>query len=161
MRLPDSIRIARLFGTVLCCGILFASHAANASHTRRGPTAGRHKRSKSHTAEARPRAIDDARATEIQGALVKAGYLPSVTGHWDSSSAAAMQKLQADNGWQTKIVPDSRALIKLGLGPGDGAAGESTSAIPATAQTASPHSAQESGTRASSGTSGPGATSHP
>jgi hypothetical protein len=28
-----------------------------------------------------------------------------------------MGKLQADNGWQTKLVPDSRALIKLGLGP--------------------------------------------
>jgi hypothetical protein len=28
-----------------------------------------------------------------------------------------MEKLQADNGWQTKIVPDSRAIIKLGLGP--------------------------------------------
>ncbi len=28
-----------------------------------------------------------------------------------------MQKFQADNGWQTKITPDARALIKLGLGP--------------------------------------------
>jgi hypothetical protein len=28
-----------------------------------------------------------------------------------------MQKLQGANGWQTKITPDSRALIKLGLGP--------------------------------------------
>jgi hypothetical protein len=28
-----------------------------------------------------------------------------------------MGKLQGDNGWQTKLVPDSRALIKLGLGP--------------------------------------------
>ena len=28
-----------------------------------------------------------------------------------------MQKYQADNGWQNKNVPDSRALIKLGLGP--------------------------------------------
>jgi hypothetical protein len=28
-----------------------------------------------------------------------------------------MEKLQADNGWQSKITPDSRALIKLGLGP--------------------------------------------
>jgi hypothetical protein len=26
-------------------------------------------------------------------------------------------KYQADNGWQSKVVPDSRALIKLGLGP--------------------------------------------
>jgi hypothetical protein len=28
-----------------------------------------------------------------------------------------MQKFQSDNGWQTKLVPDSRAIIKLGLGP--------------------------------------------
>jgi len=28
-----------------------------------------------------------------------------------------MTKFQADQGWQTKLTPDSRALIKLGLGP--------------------------------------------
>jgi hypothetical protein len=27
------------------------------------------------------------------------------------------RKFQADQGWQTKLTPDSRALIKLGLGP--------------------------------------------
>ena len=48
---------------------------------------------------------------------MKAGYLQEVTGHWDSASEAAMQKMQGDNGWQTKLTPDSRALIKLGLGP--------------------------------------------
>ena len=64
------------------------------------------------------RAMDDGRATQIQSALIRAGYLSgSPTGHWDTSSEAAMQKLQGDNGWQTKLVPDSRALIKLGLGP--------------------------------------------
>ena len=62
--------------------------------------------------------MDTARATEIQGALIKSGYLSGeASGTWDSNSMAAMQKLQSDNGWQTKIVPDSRALIKLGLGP--------------------------------------------
>lgn len=62
--------------------------------------------------------MDSERATEIQNALIKAGYLSGpATGAWDSSTAAAMQKLQSDNGWQTKITPDSRALIKLGLGP--------------------------------------------
>ncbi len=59
------------------------------------------------------------RATEIQTALISKGYLSGEpTGSWDSASYAAMQKLQSDNGWQTKLVPDSRALIKLGLGPG-------------------------------------------
>ena len=28
-----------------------------------------------------------------------------------------MQKFQADQGWQTKLMPDSRALKKLRLGP--------------------------------------------
>jgi hypothetical protein len=41
----------------------------------------------------------------------------SPSGNWDSASQDAMKKFQADNGWQTKIMPDSRALIKLGLGP--------------------------------------------
>ena len=64
------------------------------------------------------RGIDDDRATQLQAALVKAGYLTGTpSGHWDSATEAAMLKLQADNGWQTKLVPDSRAIIKLGLGP--------------------------------------------
>lgn len=58
------------------------------------------------------------RATEIQSALIQRGYLSGEpTGTWDAASYAAMQKMQSDNGWQTKLVPDSRALIKLGLGP--------------------------------------------
>ncbi len=62
------------------------------------------------------------RATQIQTALIKQGYLTGEpTGRWDDQSVAAMQKLQGDNGWQTKITPDSRALIKLGLGPTDAA----------------------------------------
>ena len=65
------------------------------------------------------RAIDDSRATQLQTALIKSGYLSNdaASGHWDSQTEAAMQKLQADNGWQTKLIPDSRAIIKLGLGP--------------------------------------------
>ena len=63
-------------------------------------------------------AMDTDRATQIQTALIKQGYLAGEpTGSWDAESIAAMQKLQGDNGWQTKITPDSRALIKLGLGP--------------------------------------------
>jgi len=37
-------------------------------------------------------------------------------GKWDATTQAAMQKYQADQGWQTKLMPDSRALKKLGLG---------------------------------------------
>ncbi len=86
---------------------------SQASRIKRGPTA-KHKKT---AATQHQRAIDDARATQIQTALVKAGYLKEASGHWDAESQAAMQKLQGDNGWQTKLVPDSRALIKLGLGP--------------------------------------------
>jgi peptidoglycan hydrolase-like protein with peptidoglycan-binding domain len=93
--------------------------AAAASHVRRGPSAAR--TTAKHTTKSKvqsQRTIDDQRATEIQQALIKAGYLNGEpSGHWDATSIAAMTKVQADNGWQTKLVPDSRALIKLGLGP--------------------------------------------
>jgi len=62
--------------------------------------------------------IDAQRATEIQEALIREHYLDGkATGKWDQASQDAMEKFQADNGWQSKVVPDSRALIKLGLGP--------------------------------------------
>ena len=64
------------------------------------------------------RVMDSQRATEIQQALIQAHYLNgSPTGQWDADTQAAMVKYQTDNGWQSKITPDSRALIKLGLGP--------------------------------------------
>ena len=40
-----------------------------------------------------------------------------MTGAWNDAAQKAMQRYQADHGWQSKQVPDSRALIKLGLGP--------------------------------------------
>lgn len=62
--------------------------------------------------------IDPARAREIQEALIREHYLEgTASGTWDAKSQAAMQRYQADNGWQSKSVPDSRALIKMGLGP--------------------------------------------
>ncbi len=62
--------------------------------------------------------IDSARARQIQEALIREHYLSGEpSGKWDQRSQAAMVRFQAANGWQTKIVPDSRALIKLGLGP--------------------------------------------
>ncbi len=73
------------------------------------------------------------RATEIQTALIEKGYLAGEpTGSWDASTSAAMGKLQSDNGWQTKLVPDSRALIKLGLGPGTTPPTPAVNATPAT-----------------------------
>jgi len=62
--------------------------------------------------------IDADRTREIQSALIRDHYLSGEpTGTWDQSTKDALTKFQADNGWQTKITPDSRALIKLGLGP--------------------------------------------
>jgi hypothetical protein len=62
--------------------------------------------------------IDHDRALQIQQALIREHYLNGkASGAWDNATQAAMQKYQADNGWQAKTVPDSRALIKLGLGP--------------------------------------------
>jgi hypothetical protein len=63
-------------------------------------------------------AIDSTRAREIQEALIRQHYLHGEpSGHWDKATEAALRKYQGDQGWQTKTVPDSRALIQLGLGP--------------------------------------------
>lgn len=78
--------------------------------------------------------ITNDRTREIQSALAREGYFDSEpTGAMDAQTKAALQKYQADNGWQTKIIPDSRALIKLGLGPD-----QSNVINPATAALASP-----------------------
>jgi peptidoglycan hydrolase-like protein with peptidoglycan-binding domain len=62
--------------------------------------------------------IDSERAQSIQAALIREHYLTGeATGTWNTASEEAMRKYQADHGWQSKTVPDSRALIKLGLGP--------------------------------------------
>jgi hypothetical protein len=63
-------------------------------------------------------AIDPDRARDIQTALIREHYIQGEpSGTWDSATQAAMQRYQADHGWQAKTTPDARALIKLGLGP--------------------------------------------
>ena len=62
--------------------------------------------------------MDRQRVREIQAALIREYYLKGrANGHWDERSQRAMACFQSDNRWQSKVVPDSRALIKLGLGP--------------------------------------------
>jgi hypothetical protein len=62
--------------------------------------------------------IDSERAQAIQEALIREHYMTGeATGTWNEASEEAMRRYQADHGWQSKTVPDSRALIKLGLGP--------------------------------------------
>lgn len=61
---------------------------------------------------------DTERTREIQQALVRQNYLHGIpSGVWDQSTREAMARFQEDHGWQTKMVPDARALIALGLGP--------------------------------------------
>ncbi len=73
---------------------------------------------RSHHTVRGQQSIDSGRATEIQQALIREHYLNGdPSGKWDPATIAAMQKYQADQGWQTKLMPDSRALKKLGLGP--------------------------------------------
>ena len=62
--------------------------------------------------------MEPSRITEIQQALIREHYLSGeANGQWDERTKAAMTKYQADQGWQTKLLPDARALKKLGLGP--------------------------------------------
>ncbi len=84
-------------------------------------SASRGKKGKHAKAASRKRgqqAISSDRTREIQEALIREHYLSGEpSGVWDQETKNALMKLQEENGWQTKIVPDSRALIKLGLGP--------------------------------------------
>jgi hypothetical protein len=138
LRLPALPLAASLF---LLSPVAFASvrpHRHTSSHAIVRRSASTHAVHASHVAEHNSYAgISSERATEIQSALIQRGYLSGEpTGSWDSSSVAAMQKLQSDNGWQTKFVPDSRALIKLGLGAGSIPAASATAATPATSTSA-------------------------
>jgi peptidoglycan hydrolase-like protein with peptidoglycan-binding domain len=124
----------RVFQVVVVTLALVAPQAY-ALRTHRGPTSGTTQRqaAKATTAKKKTpaqirgqRAIDANRAAQIQQALIQKGYLNGEpTGQWDSSTEAAMLRFQGDNGWQTKLTPDSRALIKLGLGPNTTAENES------------------------------------
>ncbi len=82
-------------------------------------TSGKRSSKKKKSSRARgQQKIDSDRARSIQEALIKQHYLEGEpTGTWNQSSEDAMRRYQADHGWQSKTVPDSRALISLGLGP--------------------------------------------
>ncbi len=119
-----------LHTTAIASVVLFATSLSAATpKVRRGPTAPRVVKP-APKPKGSAMSIDPERATQIQTALIKAGYMTGTpSGTWDAQTQAAMEKLQSDNGWQTKLVPDSRAIIKLGLG---------SSTAPTTATAASP-----------------------
>jgi len=102
------------------------------NHKKHTSTASAGKKSSPHTTSAKGKSyssrrrrtargqqkIDSERAQSIQEALIREHYLTGeATGKWSQASEDAMRRYQGDHGWQTKTVPDSRALIKLGLGP--------------------------------------------
>ncbi len=63
------------------------------------------------------RRISARRTRQIQDALVRAGYLNQISGRWDETTVTALRRFQAAHHWQTRFVPDARALIALNLGP--------------------------------------------
>jgi hypothetical protein len=88
------------------------------AHNSTGKHASSHKSGKKKTTARGQQKIDSERAQAIQEALVREHYMSGEpTGTWNQSSEDAMRRYQADHGWQSKTVPDSRALISLGLGP--------------------------------------------
>ncbi len=94
--------------------------ASNSSASKVSTHKAKHVRSKAKSKSRKrgQQAIDSERAQQIQEALIREHYLQGkASGKWDATTQAAMQHYQADQGWQTKTIPDSRALIKLGLGP--------------------------------------------
>jgi hypothetical protein len=104
--------------------LAFAPTRAAANTTSSGSTTAKksvHKTSRKKSRRAGKKGqqkIDSQRAQEIQQALIREHYLDGQpSGVWNDATQKAMQRYQADNGWQSKTTPDARALIKLGLGP--------------------------------------------
>lgn len=96
-----------------------SSRTPSSSSSKTHAAASRKRSARKKTARVRgQQKIDPERAQAIQQALIREHYLSGTpTGEWNETSEAAMRRYQEDNGWQTVVVPDSRALIKLGLGP--------------------------------------------
>lgn len=123
-------RIRNWLVVVACGSLLLAVTTAAATTPAKKPktstaksstTTGKHstKKKKARTSKKRGQnAIDTERTQQIQEALIREHYLQGeASGKWDDATQAALRRYQADHGWQNKTVPDSRALIKLGLGP--------------------------------------------
>jgi hypothetical protein len=95
-----------------------SSASTSAGTTHAGSTGHRSSHKKKSARVRGQKKIDADRARAIQDALIREHYLTGEpTGTWNQASEEAMRRYQSDHGWQTKEVPDSRALISLGLGP--------------------------------------------
>jgi hypothetical protein len=96
-----------------------AKHRTTSSKASKAKTHGRGSKSKKGAWKRHgQQEIQPGRASAIQEALIREKYLTGdPSGLWDTRTQAAMARYQSDHGWQSKVTPDSRALIKLGLGP--------------------------------------------
>jgi hypothetical protein len=146
------------------------SSAAATAHSSKSKSASLRKKGRSKTTTARgQQKIDPERAQEIQQALIREHYLNGEASvSWNQASEDAMRRYQADHGWQSKTVPDSRALISLGLGPShdhllnpesamtmtSGPEASRSASAKSAPQNPVPHSA-ESGTRMNTNSSAP------
>ena len=129
--LPIENRISQaggiLVALVLMASVASATTTTKTTKTKHAQVTKTHSSSHHHSATSSKksasrshgqRGIDEQRTVEIQNALIKEHYLTGEpSGTWDEATRDAMTRYQAANGWQTKLTPDSRALIKLGLGP--------------------------------------------
>lgn len=121
--IPRGKTLALLLSLLIFATLCPATASAKKKHGQHTATKAHHA---PHHATKKPRkarsrgqqAIDGERATEIQQALIRQHYLSGdPSGSWDMATEHAMQRYQQDQGLQAKSVPDSRALIRLGLGP--------------------------------------------
>jgi len=117
------LQTKRAISLVTCFILLLSSglHAKSVSAA--------HSKSKSHSLKSKKvkkgawkrkgqQQIANDRTREIQAALINANFLDGKpSGVMDARTKDALSRYQKANGWQSKVVPDSRALIKLGLGP--------------------------------------------
>jgi peptidoglycan hydrolase-like protein with peptidoglycan-binding domain len=110
-----------LFAILLTASLCLAATTSSAQRTTTGSSSHKahhsKKKAKAHRLRGQ-KAIDGDRVRQIQLALIHEHYLKgSPSGKWDDATQSAMRHYQSDQGWQSKTVPDARALIRLGLGP--------------------------------------------
>src|SRR5438874_2055756 len=146
--------------TALGASLSFAVAKTASGPASKSSKSAHHSTKKSHKARARgQQAIDSERCREIQQALVREHYMTGQpSGTWDDTTQQAMRRYQADQGWQNKTVPDSRALIRLGLGPNHEHLLNPETAMTMSSSPVTSHVASRSTVKASTATSNGGAS---
>ena len=92
-----------------------ASRARTKTAQRRSRSKSRRSR-KATVARANTSKVPAERVTEIQAALIKAGYMSGEpSGEYDNATIEAMKRYQSDNGLQKTGRPSAHSLKKLGV----------------------------------------------